>query len=118
LSEIYGVEPAARAIDDALEFEAFSCEYIANLLEQRRRVLPELGALHVTRRQDLLELELPEPDMSVYGGASAPPVPPAPSTVEGPALSTVEGSNVEGGQGHVPDEVAKQQQPTQMTLDF
>jgi hypothetical protein len=56
--------------------------------------------------------------MSVYGGASAPPVPPAPSTVEGPALSTVEGSNVEGGQGHVPDEVAKQQQPAQMTLDF
>jgi hypothetical protein len=110
LSEIYGIEPAARAIDDALEFEAFSCEYIANLLEQRRRVLPEPGALHVTRRQDLLELELPEPDMSAYGGASAPPVPPAPSTVEG--------SNVEGGQGHVPDEVAKQQQPAQMTLDF
>ena len=68
LSEIYGAEQAARAIDDALEFEAFSCEYIANLLEQRRRVLPEPGALHVTRRQDLLELELPEPDMSVYGG--------------------------------------------------
>jgi transposase len=110
LSEIYGIEPAARAIDDALEFAAFSCEYIANLLEQRRRVLPEPGALHVTRRQDLLELELPEPDMSAYGGASAPPVPPAPSTVEG--------SNVEGGQGHVPDEVAKQQQPAQMTLDF
>jgi hypothetical protein len=71
LSEIYGTEAAARAIDDALEFEAFSCEYIANLLEQRRRVLPEPGALHVTRRQDLLELELPEPDMSVYGGGSA-----------------------------------------------
>jgi transposase len=73
LSEIYGAEAAARAIDDALEFEAFSCEYIANLLEQRRRVLPEPGALHVTRRQDLLELELPEPDMSVYGGGDAPP---------------------------------------------
>jgi hypothetical protein len=68
LSEIYGIEAAARAIDDALEFEAFSCEYIANLLEQRRRVLPEPSPLHVTRRQDLLELELPEPDMSVYGG--------------------------------------------------
>ncbi len=117
LSEIYGVEPAARAIDDALEFEAFSCEYIANLLEQRRRVLPEPGALLVTRRQDLLELELPEPDMSVYGGGdSAPHVL---SEVEGPAPSTVQGSNVEGGhaRGHVPDEVAKQQ-PTQMTLDF
>jgi hypothetical protein len=91
-------------------------------------VLPEPGALHVTRRQDLLELELPEPDMSAYGGgASGPPVLPALSTVEGsevqglvpPALSTVEGSNVEGDQarGRVPDEVAKRQ-PTQMTLDF
>jgi len=70
LSEIYGAEAAGRAIDDALEFEALSCEYIANLLEQRRRVLPEPGALHVTRRQDLLELELPEPDMSVYGGGT------------------------------------------------
>jgi hypothetical protein len=52
LSEIYGVEPAARAIDDALELDAVSCEYIANILEQRQRVLPEPGALHVTRRQD------------------------------------------------------------------
>ena len=66
LSEIYGVEAAARAIDDALEFEAFSCEYIANLLEQRRRVLPEPGALHVTRRQDLLDLELAQADLSIY----------------------------------------------------
>jgi hypothetical protein len=115
LSEIYGAEAAARAIDDALEFEAFSCEYIANLLEQRRRVLPEPGALHVTRRQDLLELELPEPDMTVYGGggASAPPVGPAPSNVEGPAPSNVEEpapSNVE--------ESGVEGQPTQMTLDF
>jgi hypothetical protein len=75
LSEVYGAEATARAIDDALEFEAFSCEYIANLLEQRRRVLPEPGALHVTRRQDLLELELPEPDMTVYGGDVSPAAP-------------------------------------------
>ena len=33
LSEIYGTDKAARAIEDALEFQAFSCEYIANLLE-------------------------------------------------------------------------------------
>ena len=109
LSEIYGAEAAGRAIDDALEFEALSCEYIANLLEQRRRVLPEPGALHVTRRQDLLELELPEPDMSVYGGgASAPPALPVPSNVQGSEA-----------QGHAPGDVAKDQgQPTQMTLDF
>jgi hypothetical protein len=66
LSEIYGAEKLARAIEDAFTFEAFSCEYIANILEQRERVLPEPGALHLTRRQDLLDLELPEPDLSIY----------------------------------------------------
>ena len=66
LSEIYGAEQTRRAIEDALEFQAFSCEYIANLLEQRQRLLPEPGALHLTRRQDLLDLELPEPDLGLY----------------------------------------------------
>lgn len=67
LSEIYGTEKTARAIEDALEFQAFSCEYIANLLEQRQRLLPEPGALHLTRREDLLDLDLPEPDLGLYG---------------------------------------------------
>ncbi len=69
LSEIYGPDLTARAITDALEFGAFSSEYIANLLEQRQRLLPEPGALHLTRRQDLLELELPEPNLGLYGNA-------------------------------------------------
>ena len=72
LSEIYGPERTARAIQDALEFGAFSCEYIANLLEQRQRLLPEPGALHLTRRQDLLDLELPEPNLGLYGTDSLP----------------------------------------------
>ena len=66
LAEIYGADELARAIDDALEYHAFSSEYIANILEQRARRLPEPGALHLTRREDLLELELPEPDLSIY----------------------------------------------------
>ena len=66
LSEIYGTDATARAIDDAIEFQAFRSEYIANLLEQRLRRLPEPGALHLTRRQDLLDLELPEPDLGLY----------------------------------------------------
>ena len=56
LSEIYGDQPVQRAMEDAFAFQAFSCEYIANLLEQRARKLPEPGALHLIRRQDLLEL--------------------------------------------------------------
>jgi transposase len=66
LGEIYGPEPLADALLDALELHAFSAEYIANLLEQRARRLPEPGALHLTRREDLLDLDLPEPDLSIY----------------------------------------------------
>lgn len=66
MCEIYGEEAVGRAIEDALEYQAFSSEYIANILEQRARRLPEPGALHLTRREDLLDLELPEPDLSIY----------------------------------------------------
>ena len=66
LSEIYGIEATARALEDACAFEAFSCEYVANLLESRARTLPEPAALHLARRSDLLELELPEPDIALY----------------------------------------------------
>lgn len=66
LSEIFGPEAVARAIEDAHALGAYSCEYIANLIEQRRRFLPEAGALHLTRQSDLLELDLPEPDLSHY----------------------------------------------------
>jgi hypothetical protein len=66
LSEIYDAEMMARAIEDALHYQAFSCEYITNLLETRTRLLPQAGALHLTRRQDLLDLDLPDPDCSVY----------------------------------------------------
>jgi len=66
LSEIYGVDAVARAMDDAFVFEAFSCDYIANLLEQRTRRLPEAGALHLTRREDLLDIAVEHPDLSIY----------------------------------------------------
>lgn len=66
LCEIYGVDKVARAIDDALAFNVFRSEYIANILEQRERKLPEPGALHLTRRQDLLDLDLTEPSLAIY----------------------------------------------------
>ena len=66
LAEIYGDEAVARAIEDGLAFHAFSCEYITNLLEMRKRKLPEAAALSLTRNQDLLELEIEAPDLSAY----------------------------------------------------
>ena len=66
LSEIHPKEMVARALEDALFFKACSSEYVANLLEQRSRQLPEPSALHLTRRQDLLEIEIPEPNLKIY----------------------------------------------------
>ncbi|MCX7177976.1 MAG: IS21 family transposase [Proteobacteria bacterium] len=66
LAELHGKEAVARAIDDGLELQAFSAEYIANILAARRRIDHEPAALQLTRRADLLDLELPEPDLSIY----------------------------------------------------
>lgn len=66
LSETYGCEAVAKAMEDAFTFQAFSCEYIANILEQRSRPITEPGALHLTRREDLLDLDIEQPDMSIY----------------------------------------------------
>ena len=66
LAEIYGDGATGRAIEDGLAFDAFSCEYITNLLEARARALPEASPLQLTRRQDLLELDLAKPDLSIY----------------------------------------------------
>ena len=78
LVEIYGADRVTRALQDAHQYQAYSCEYVANILEQRQRPLPEPGALHLTRASDLLELDLPEPDLSVYDpNDNSPPHPPA-----------------------------------------
>jgi transposase len=67
LAEIYGTDACSRAIDDALVFNAFSSEYIAHLLEARARTKSQpTRPLSLTRRADLLDLELPEPDLSIY----------------------------------------------------
>ncbi len=66
LSESFGPDAVQRALADALAFQAFSSQYIANLLQQQQRSQPEPGALHLTRPSDLLDLELPAPDLSVY----------------------------------------------------
>lgn len=76
LSELYGPQAVARALEDAFTYQAFSCEYIANLLQQRQHPASEPGALHLTRQQDLLELELPAPDLSLYD-LNPPPDSPA-----------------------------------------
>jgi transposase len=66
LVEIYGPEKVALAMEDAIQSEAYSSQYIENILEQRARHTPVPGPLHLTRRADLLELELPAADLTPY----------------------------------------------------
>ena len=66
LSELYPREQLVRALEDAADLQVYRAEYIANLLDQRRRQLPTSGALHLTRRQDLLDLDLPTPNLETY----------------------------------------------------
>ena len=66
LVELHGAQAVARAIDDGLALQAFSAEYIANILVARRPIGQEPAALQLTRSADLLELELPAPDLSIY----------------------------------------------------
>lgn len=75
LADVYGNEPVARALADALTFHAFSSDYIASILEQRARALPDPGPLHLTRKQDLLDLRLPDPDLSLYHTSRSHPSP-------------------------------------------
>ena len=66
LAAIHGRDHTARVLADALEHRAFAADYILAILNTRQRLQSEPGPLHVTRRQDLLELSLPEPDLSLY----------------------------------------------------
>ena len=66
LAEIHGDEAVNYAIADAIKLHAIGSDYIANILESRARKLPEAGALHLTRRADLLDIAVEAPDLSIY----------------------------------------------------
>ena len=66
LVDLHGQPAVERALDDGLQLQAFSAEYIAHILSARRRIGEEPAALQLTRRADLLDMELPEPDLSIY----------------------------------------------------
>lgn len=90
--EIFGHDAVARALADAHEHRAYAADYILHLLHARSRGTdPATGPLHVTRRADLLDLSLPEPDLSRYDSPPNPqpeaedhgrPTPPATRRIE------------------------------------
>jgi hypothetical protein len=72
LRDSYDPPAVARAMADALTYEAFSAAYSANLLEPRARFTPEASAFHLTRREDRLEVSLEPPDLRRYQATPAP----------------------------------------------
>lgn len=74
LSDIYSPPVVGRAMEDAIVYEACSSDYITTLVEQRARFTPEASPLHLTRRQDLLDLTLQPPDLSLYQPTTQHPI--------------------------------------------
>ena len=72
LVEIHGDEAVASAIADAMQLHAVGSDYIANILDCRARILPGPGALHLTRRADLLDISVDAPDLSIYDKKETP----------------------------------------------
>ena len=66
LKEIYSSKEVALAIADCLEYKAVSSEFVQNLIEARRRILPQATPLHVTRNSDCLEIKINRPDLNQY----------------------------------------------------
>ena len=66
LTEIHGPDAVAGAIHDAVACQAYSSQYIENILAQRQRPPARPGPLHLTRRADMLELDLPAADLTAY----------------------------------------------------
>ncbi len=63
----YDVNLIRRAMADAATFEAYHSECVINLIEQRQRhVIPQPSPLHLTRNQDLLEIDQPEANLGIY----------------------------------------------------
>lgn len=66
LHDIHGTDAVVRALQTALDFEAFSSDYIAHLLSMARIMQAETGPLSLSIETDALELDIEAPDMSIY----------------------------------------------------
>lgn len=83
LRDQYGEEMICRVLADCHAYQVYNASYVANLLEQRTRITQEPGPLHLSRREDLLDLELPKPDLDVYETFSSPDFPADPQPPKG-----------------------------------
>ena len=66
LLDVHGAENVLRAMEDSIQFEAFSADCVLNILETRSRPRPEGGPLHLTRKSDCLDIDLGEINLDIY----------------------------------------------------
>jgi hypothetical protein len=66
LAEIYPLDVVAAPSPMVWHFPPSVAEYISNILESRTRALPEPGPLQLTRRADLLDIDIPAPHLTAY----------------------------------------------------
>ena len=71
LAQYHDRDSVVRALEDAATHNAFSADYIANILQFRTNA-QEPSPLHLTRNQDLLDIQLPDPDLDVYDRKLSP----------------------------------------------
>lgn len=66
LRTIYGDGILRQALLDAHEMHAYGSEYVSNILMARNNVEEEASPLQIKHKRDLLDLEIPTPDFSIY----------------------------------------------------
>jgi hypothetical protein len=55
-----------------MDAEAYGSEYVTNLLAWRLQLVPEPSPLHLPGREDILELEIRQPDLDIYSQGIEP----------------------------------------------
>jgi len=66
LTEKYGREAVAEAMQDMLHYKVFRAEYIEHRLMNAAQETPACGKLHVPKSGDLLNIKLKSPDLKIY----------------------------------------------------
>lgn len=73
LTKIYPKDQIIRVLQDGLDLDAISADYVAHMLEiQARMPGPNASPLHLTRHADQLDLTTPEPDLTIYNQPKRP----------------------------------------------
>lgn len=66
LTSTYTQSQIAQAVNEAMHLSAYGAEYIANILEMRQRVKEELAPLELRSKNEMLDIDIRQADLSIY----------------------------------------------------